>query len=80
MNARQELKQVEKAMGILRDLRKSPQVQESELLDKDLMLVYVKYGEWDLNSLWECGLTQMCICAKSHERRRVSRCFINYFS
>ena len=45
MNARQELKQVEKAMAILRYLRKSPQVQESELLDKDLMMVYVKYSE-----------------------------------
>lgn len=45
MNARQELKQVEKAMEILRDLRKSPQVQASELLDKDLMMVYVKYSE-----------------------------------
>ena len=45
MNARQELKEVEKAMGILRDLRKSPQVQESGLLDRDLMEVYVKYSE-----------------------------------
>jgi len=45
MNARQELKEIEKAMGILRDFRKSPQVQESGLLDRDLMEVYVKYSE-----------------------------------
>ena len=45
VNPRQELKQVEKAMEILRDLRRSQQIQESELLDKDLMLVYVKYSE-----------------------------------
>jgi hypothetical protein len=44
-NSRQELKQIEKAMEILRDLRKSAQIKESELLDKDLMLVYVKYSE-----------------------------------
>ena len=43
MNARQELKEVKKALKILRSIGQSPELDESEMLSRDFSKIIAKY-------------------------------------